>query len=258
MKKILLSSVVAMGLASTVNAGVIVDFEAGAGMWSASPSGEINYDGRNLDLENDLGLDSSTNNYLYADFSHFVPLIPNVRVERQELKVDATKQLANAKFGDKTYNENTTTSVDLTQNDLILYWNIPGLKLLTAGILKVDFGIDLKQFDGSVSLDAPVVGESVADMSFVVPMGYVAATVDPPFIPATISASYKTLSYDGSSISDMMAKLSVNLPIPIPLIDIKADIGYKEQSLVIDPSLSDTLDADIKFKGMFFGLSAKF
>ncbi|RLA83832.1 MAG: hypothetical protein DRG78_03160 [Epsilonproteobacteria bacterium] len=260
MKKIILSSIVASTiLLSSANAGVILDFEAGAGTWNAAPSGHVNY-GDKIELENDLGLKSSNNLYFYADFNHFVPLIPNVRIEKQELKVDATGSLGSISFGTGTYNSATKTTIDLTQTDLILYWGIPGLNLLTAGILDVNFGLDLKQFDGGVTLENSLTGtnKTTADMSFVVPMGYVSATIDPPFIPATIGASYKIISYKDSKLSEAMAKLSINLPIPIPLIDIKADIGYKEQVLTIDNSLSDNLTADIKFSGMFFGISAKF
>ncbi|MEA2016980.1 MAG: hypothetical protein U9N59_00920, partial [Campylobacterota bacterium] len=66
-KKLLLSSIVTSTLlASTASAGVILDFEAGIGTWNAAPSGYVNY-GNNIDLENDLGLESSNNTYMYAD-----------------------------------------------------------------------------------------------------------------------------------------------------------------------------------------------
>jgi hypothetical protein len=68
----------------------------------------------------------------------------------------------------------------------------------------------------------------------------------------------KTISYKDSSLKDIMIKTSINLPIPIPLIDIKADVGYKQESLTVSKDLSDNLTSDIKFSGMFFGLSAKF
>ena len=258
MKKLTLSTLMAFAFATTsANAGVIVDLEAGAGVWDVAPSGTINY-GREADLKQDLGLDSSTNTYFYADFNHFVPLVPNVRAEKQELKIDATKSIDNVTFGGKNYNENTTTKLDLSQTDVTLYWGVPGLKLLTAGMLRVDFGIDLKQFNGSITLNSTSVGTTTADLDFVVPMGYVGATFDPPFVPATISASYKKISYKDSSLDDMMAKVSVNLPIPLPLIDFKLDLGYKKQTLTIDDSLSDNLSADITFDGMIFGISAKF
>lgn len=257
MKKILLSTIAATTIITSANAGVILDFEAGAGVWNAGPSGNVNY-GEEVKLKDTLGLDDSSNMYFYADFNHFVPMVPNVRVEQQTLEMDATKSLGNISFGGKTYSADTKTTIDLTQQDFILYWGIPGLNLLSAGILDVNFGLNLKKFDGGVTLNAPATDSVTADMDFVVPMGYVAATIDPPLIPASFSASYKTIAYKDSSLNDMMAKISINLPIPLPLIDFKGDIGYKSQTLTIDEDLSDNLSADIEFSGMFFGISAKF
>jgi outer membrane protein len=257
-KKLLLSGIVATALATTANAGVILDFEAGVGVWNVSPSGDMSYNGTNINLEDDLGLESATNTYLYADFNHFIPIVPNVRIEKQDLVIDGTNIVDDVVFGNKTYTETTITNLDLTQTDLIFYWGIPGLNLLTAGIVDINFGLDLKQFKGGITLDSTTVGSTTADLDFVVPMGYVSTTIDPPFVPATLVASYKTISYKDSSLKDMMAKVCINLPIPIPLIDIKAELGYKEQSLVIGKDLSDSLEADIKFSGMIFGISAKF
>ncbi|MEA3384247.1 MAG: TIGR04219 family outer membrane beta-barrel protein [Campylobacterota bacterium] len=262
MKK-LLSSIVVLTtvLTTSLSAGMIIDIDAGIGVWDAAPSGSIKYGSGaadNLDLEKSLGLESSTNTYIYADLNHFVPLIPNVRVEKQELKIDGSNSLGSISFGNKNYTSDVTTTLDLSQTDLIAYWGVPGLNLLSAGILDFNFGVDLKQFSGGVTLKSDNTEPTTADMDFVIPMGYLAASIKPPFIPGEISASYKTISYKSSSISDIMAKISINLPIPLPLIDFKADIGYKEQTLVIDEDLSDSLKADIKFSGMFFGISAKF
>jgi len=250
--KLLLSSVTALSLfATTANAGVLLDFEVGAGYWNANPSGDLNY-GTEVDIEKDFGLSDSNNTYLFADFNHFVPIVPNVRIEQQSLKTDASASRSFT-WNSQTIGINNKTDLDLTQQDLILYWGVPGLNLLTAGIVDLNFGLDIKKFDGYITAN-----NETADLDFVLPMGYLAATIDPPFMPATLSASYKTINYDGSSINDMMAKVSIDLPIPIPLLDIKFDLGYKEQSLKISESVSDNISADIKFDGMFFGVSAKF
>jgi outer membrane protein len=261
MKKIILSSIAAVGIMTSANAGMVIDVTAGAGMWNAAPSGYVNGGSNgdtNFDLETDAGLEESSNLYYYIDVDHFVPLLPNVRIERQELTMDATKSM-NIQFLGKNFNAgDTKTSLDLGQNDLSLYWGVPGLNLLTAGILDVGFGLNLKQFNGSVELSNTNAGTENVDMDFVVPMGYLSATVDPPFIPAKVFASYKTISYKDSSLNDIAAKVMINLPIPLPLIDFTADIGYKEQSLTIDESLSDDINVDIKFSGVTFGISAKF
>lgn len=262
MKKLLLSSIAASTLVlSTANAGMIIDAEVGVGLWNASPNGNMMYGngGSNIDLESTLGLDSDKNGYIYADIDHFVPLIPNVRVEHTKLSTTGSKTLGNIKFGNNTFSSNTSSEVDLTHTDFIFYWGVPGLNTLSAGILDVRFGLDVKYFDGSASLKESASGtyEKVA-LDFFVPMGYVGATVDPPFIPASLSADVKYISYRSSNLYDASAKVSVNLPIPLPLIDFKLDVGYKEMSLNLDDSLTGDAEIDMDFSGFFAGISAKF
>lgn len=259
MKKLLYSALTASCLlCSNASAGVILDAQVGAGAWMAKTSGTIAYDAGNINLENDLGLNDSSNGYFYADINHFVPIIPNIRIERQELKTNATKT-ANVTFGNETFSGSTKSDIDLTQNDLILYWGIPGLNILSAGILNVDFGINIKQYDGSITLsDVNSTKVESVDLDFIVPMGYLAAQIKPPFIPATISASTKMISYDGSELSDSMIMASIDLPIPFPLIDFRLDVGYKIQKLDISKDLSDDVNGNITNKGMMLGLSAKF
>lgn len=257
MKKVLYSAITASSLfLCSANAGVILDAQVGLGTWMTNTSGTTNYQGGNINLENDLGIDDSTNRYFYADVNHFIPFLPNIRIERQELKTNASNS-TNVTFGGQTFSGNTNTNMDLTQNDLILYWGVPGLNIATAGILNIDFGIDIKQYDGSIELSNATQKEKV-DLDFLVPMAYLAAQIKPPFIPATISASTKMVSYDGSELSDSMIMASIDLPIPLPLIDFRLDIGYKIQKFDISKELSDNVYGDITNKGMMLGLSAKF
>ena len=259
MKKLILSSLAASTLMfTTANAGVILDFEVGAGAWMTETSGDINYQGGNIDVEKDLGLSDSTNPYFYADFNHFVPLLPNVRIERQVLTTDA-KKATNITFANIDFDTTTATDLDLSQNDLILYWGIPGLNILSAGILNVDFGIDIKQFDGSISLQNEDASKKESlDLDFVIPMGYLAVQVKPPFMPVKLSASTKVISYDGSSFNDSMIKASIKLPIRLPLIDFKIDLCYKSQKLDISDSLSNDINGNITNSGFTAGISAKF
>lgn len=256
-KKIALTTILTSTI--TANAGVLVDAEVGAGVWGSSPSGNIHYGdkGSNIDLENDLGLKTSSNTYIYAYFEHFIPILPNIRVEQQQLKIDGNK-LNSITFDNKVYTGDIDTNLDLTQNDFTLYWGIPGINLFTGGILDVNFGINVKQFQGYVKIDSSLTEASKANLNFFVPMGYLAAVVDIPVLPIKVSANYKTISYKDSSLRDMMVKVSFKLPIPEPIIDFSIDLGYKKQSLIISKDLSDNLNTDIKFEGPFIGLNAKF
>lgn len=256
MKKIIVSATASIALATSLNAGILVDFEAGAGVWMADPSGHVAYKSTDkLDL-NTMNVDNSTNNYLYADFNHFVPIIPNIRVERQDLSTSGTTTLSTTRSFGGTNNLSGTVKTDLemTQNDFILYWGIPGLNLLTAGILDVNFGIDVKQLDGTQIK----MNDVKTDIDAWIPLGYLNAVVDVPFAPISVSGTLKQISYKNSKIAEQSAKISYKLPIPLPIIDFKLEGGYKKQSVVITDELVDDVDIDVNFKGMFFGLTAKF
>lgn len=258
MKKICASLAVASALfIANANAGMVIDVEGGTGLWYAETTGNMNTAGdASIDLKNDLGLEESSNGYYYLDVNHFVPIIPNVRLEGQKYSVDGSKT-TNVTFKGQTFNSTTNTDLKLDQTDLILYWGVPGLKTLSLGHVAVDFGIDIKKFDGYAKLTDGTNNENV-NIDFTVPMGYLAASVKVPFINTKVSASTKMISYKSSSLNESMVKASFKLPIPIPAIDIKAEVGYKTQNLELDPKLSDDINVDIKNSGMFVGIAAKF
>lgn len=260
MKKLIFSTITSSCLLfSNLNAGVALDIDVGVGSWLAKTSGNINYEGGDIDLNKDLGLDDTSNTYFYADINHFVPILPNIRFERQELKTNGSK-VTNVTFGGKSFSAGeTNTDANLTQNDLIFYWGIPALNLATAGILNIDLGLNIKQYDGYIQLKNDTVNQNEkVDLDFIVPMGYLAVQIEPPFMPVTLSASTKMISYEGSSLSDSMVKASIDLPLPLEIVEFKLDLGYKLQKLDVSKDLSDDVNGDIKNDGFIVGLSAKF
>ena len=260
MKKIVLSSVATIMLATSANAFLGIDAEVGGGMWNPSLSGHIKY-GANRPTKtdfDDLGVDDSIsgNSYIYADFSHFVPLIPNVRVEQlsYELKGDTTLTQS-INFGTTSFNAGAavSTNINIEQTDMIAYWGVPLISTATAGVLDLNFGLDIKNISGDITLSS-----QTAKFDETLPLLYLNARVDLPFFPLRLEATTKTISYDGASISDNEAKASFALPIPIPLLTISADIGYRSQNITIPDSLVKNLDAKIETSGIFFGINARF
>ncbi|MEA3513765.1 MAG: TIGR04219 family outer membrane beta-barrel protein [Campylobacterota bacterium] len=263
MKKITLSMITASTLLVTSSSAFMgITAEVGAGIYQPSLSGTIAYDGSNIDF-GDLGTKEETttsNNYLYAEFRHFVPIIPNARVEKLTYSIPGSATLSTPiDFAGQTYTANTNikSDIELEQTDMILYWGVPLVGTLTAGILDLNFGLDAKNISGTINLSNGTNNES-STFDETLPLLYLNARVDVPFTPVELSATTKTISYDGSSISDNEAKLSITLPLPIPLIDFKFDLGYKSQNINIDDNLVDNLNADITTDGIFYGISAKF
>ena len=135
MKKIVLSSAVALMMATSANAFMGINAEVGGGVWMPELSGNATIAGaggpKNFDNESMDDKKASGNNYMYADFSHFVPIIPNIRAEKLNYKIDSASGV----------------KVDMKQTDIIAYWGVPLVGIATAGILDLNFGIDVKNLN---------------------------------------------------------------------------------------------------------------
>lgn len=263
MKKAIIGTFAALSMAATSANAIagLVDVEIGAGVWNASPSGQITYGpaatAGEVDFADDLKLDDSSNSYMYLRLDHFIPIVPNVRLEQQNYTTTGEGSVS-ATFGDVTLSGATETDVTLNQQDIILYWGIPGVNALTAGILDIEFGIDVKQIDGELTLTDVDGDTDTVDFSVPVPMGYAAVLVDIPFIPVALEVSSKMLAAGDSKIQDTKAKVDVTLPLPIPLIDLAIEGGMKQQTIQIADDLVDDLDMKFENSGIFFGANVKF
>ncbi len=259
MKKIILSSVVSAMLATSASAFMGLNAEVGGGLWQPALSGNFKYLGNSIDFDN-MGMDDKTtsgNNYLYADFSHFVPFVPNVRIEKlkYDIKGDATSSV---NFAGINFSGDVKTEINMKQTDMIAYWGVPFLGTATAGVLNVNFGLDAKNLDGFISVTNAINGTKQVTFDETLPLAYLNAKLDLPMLPLAFSATIKTVSYKGSSVSDNEIKMSYTLPIPMPILSINADLGYRTQNITISDDLVDNLNADITTKGIFFGLNAQF
>jgi len=265
MKKAMIGAFAALSMAATSANAIagLVDIEIGGGVWNASPSGQVTYGKTNpteIDFADDLNLDDSSNGYVYLRFDHFIPIVPNLRLEQQNYTTTGKGAISTGvTFGDITYtaSADTKTDVTLNQQDVILYWGIPGLNALTAGILDIELGIDVKTIDGEITLTSSE-GTDTVDFNVPVPMGYAAVLVDIPFIPVGLEVSSKMISYGDSKIQDTKAKVDVTLPLPIPLVELAFEGGMKQQTIEISDDLVDDLNVKFETSGIFFGANLKF
>jgi len=256
-KQIIIKIIALLALSSQTYAGMIIDVSGGGGMWFVAPSGDFKYNSAdNTKITDALGSSSNAQPYIYADINHFIPFVPNVNLNYQALSFGKTADLANVKFGDKTFSANTKTNLDLPQIDILLYWNVPLIKTLTAGVANIEWGIDYKLFSGSMSLKNNI-NEKKVGLDFGLPMLYLGGGVDIPFAPIELNAKLKGISYKSSSIFDIDAKISYTA-LSIALIDLKIDGGYKLQSYKLSKDLTNSISTDFSFGGPFVGISAKF
>ena len=249
MKKYLATAALAASIATGAQAELL-GFGAGAGIWSADPSGKAEYKGSEFDLSSDAGLSSENSTYLWAYLNHPIPAIPNVRIERTGLSFDG-KAKQPITFGGVSFGSvDTATTMDLTQTDVLLYWGVPFLPLLS-----VDFGFGAKLFDGELAMSTAGQSEKT-DLDFALPVGYLALGLPIPGTGVRVGADTKMISYSGSGFSD--SRLSVSW-VPVSLVvDLAIEAGYRTQKLKIDDLSGVDAEADITMSGLFMGAALRF
>ena len=163
-----------------------------------------------------------------ASLEHFIPLIPNPKISRSAVE-------------GKYY--------EYTKTDATLYY-----EFFDNDLISIDAGVGLTQLtDGSVYNAAR--GEDV-DFNGVIPHLYAAAEVGIPFTPFFVYAKGTGISYADNEMLD--ASVGVKFSIPLVLINLEFQGGYRTQTfnLVGYDSLSIPVDAETS--GLFAGVNIDF
>ena len=253
MKKIILSFVSAALVATFANADMS-RVEMGAGVWMQTPKGDITYSdngGTGSDVVNEK---EENSNYAWMLIKHPIPVLPNIRLEYVSLESTGK---ASGSFEDFTAALDTPTSLKMKQFDIIPYYNI----LDNTAWTTLDIGLDAKV----VSLDYAAQGVTIGTLAsqnysdsvtIVVPMAYLRARVEIPATNIGLEADAKYVTYDGSTISDMRAKVDYTLDF-FPVVQPAIEIGYRTQK--IDIASSDVKSAiNIEYSGLYAGLMLRF
>lgn len=249
MKKIATSLACAFVLATTVSADFL-RVEVGAGAWMQEPTGGVTADGAGFTGSDISDEESSTKGYAWLLIKHFVPIIPNLRVEYTEVYSEGT---ATGTFKNFTAASSAST-LDMTQFDIIPYYNI----LDNTAWITLDLGIDIKMIDTTYEV-ANVTGYTSANYteskSIPLPLGYARARVQVPMTGLGVEADVKYVSYSESTVYDVRAKIDYTLDIT-PLIQPGIEVGYRMQKYKID-ELSD-IKMDLEFSGVYAGAMLRF
>lgn len=253
MKKLLIT-IVSSAVLATIASADFSRVEMGAGVWAQTPKGDLTYTDSGADGSNVFDENQENNAYVWMLIKHPIPVLPNIRLEY--VNIDSTG-VASGKFEDFQAPINTPTSLKMTQFDVIPYYNI----LDNTAWITLDLGLDLKIVSVDYQADGVTVfGSSVTSYSdtqtIVVPLPYLRARVEIPGTDIGFEADAKYMTYDGSTISDIRAKVDYTLSF-IPVVQPALEIGYRVQKIDIS---SDTANADmnVDFAGMYAGLMLRF
>jgi outer membrane protein len=235
----------AMAILPAVAMADFLGLSVGGGVWNTSPEGGFRRAGDPslVDVKDNLLWDTESRGYVTASFEHFVPLLPNIRVNIMSLDNSGNGNSSFTFHGD-TYTGVIDNKMTVEQSDLLLYWE------LLDNIVSLDFGIDARALNIDYSIRDNN-GHSISDTaSQVVPMLYLMVGASPWF-GIQLSAEAYYISAAGNELSDYSAKISYTTDY---LVGFEA--GYRSEKIVLDDV--DNFFANMTFKGPFLGAYLKF
>jgi len=229
-------------LVATPGKADFVGFTIGASYWEPELSGTFSSTGEaDIDLSDDLGVDNPSDSSLRVTLEHPVPFLPNIRYQGVELDSSGNQALSGSiTFEGETYsNETVSSSLDLSHDDIVLYYEI------LDNWVNLDIGLDVKRFDGEVSLVGSInTTTSSVDIDETIPLLYLSAKFDLPFSGLYLGVDISNLSSGDSSVDDTTIRLGYESKSGFGL-----EGGIRQFTLELDDV--DDLDSDLEYDGAF-------
>lgn len=246
------SWIITLGLlANGASADILFTAKAGASLWQVEASGTVD----EADLGKDgMNLDSSGKMNIHASFENPFPFLPNIKIANTNLTLDGENEGTIITFEDKKFTGTTEASIDLSHTDLTLYWGIP----LPIPYLDVNLGLTGRQFDGYAEVKGSVedgntdqteIQTESIEFNQILPLGYLGIKLG-DFAGFYAYADLHYIGYSDNSFSDMTA--AVGYEIPVPIVGISFEGGYRQMALKTD---IDDFVSDVELSGPFAGLN---
>jgi len=222
---------IALSVFSSVVSADALGLYVGGGMWNHDPDGTFGTMGDgSIDTKSDLGYSADSDIYLFAAVEHFIPMVPNLRVESSSLEqVGSATSLI---FNGVTVSGDSLTALDTI--DTIAYWRV------LDNWVNFDFGLNVRKVDADFNIDA----ESIS-VSETIPMLYLAAQFDLPFTDISVGADINHISYSGIKYQDVRLRALYEVGV------IGFEAGIKTTSIEFDDV--DNVNADLEFTGLMVG-----
>ncbi|WP_051201907.1 TIGR04219 family outer membrane beta-barrel protein [Ferrimonas senticii] len=214
------AALVAAALALPAQADVLA-VKVGLDYFKSSADGSV--------AASDRDYDSESNVSVYAAFEHPIPLLPNAMLRYNDMS-----------------NSTNQTKVDLTNADLILYY-----ELLDNPALELDLGIDYRIYDGEATWAAL----ENRDLDEGALLGYVRGRFNIVGTGLFVYTDIVAGDIDDKKIHDYQLGAGYVMDF-IPLLDLTAKVGYREHSFNV--SGFNGISADITQDGWFVGAELAF
>lgn len=250
MKLTQLSFAIGLGLASLApiaSADTIFGIYAGGGKWNSDYSGEA---GDPAVTAADLNLKDSDNSFFYIAVEHPVPLVPNVRYQRQNIKSSQSSTLSeDFGLGDVDFPEGTAvdSKFDLSSNEITLYYEI------LDNWLNLDLGLTARQYDGYFYAESDALSrQEKVDLDVTIPLVYAKFQFDLPLTGLFAAVETNFVKYQDNRLVDYTAKVGYVFD---SILDLGLEAGYRQLSLKVDDK--DT-QADLDLDGPYIGAMLHF
>lgn len=231
-------STLALAAAQHSHADTIFGIYAGAGTWQSEYSGDI---GKPATSAKDLGMEDRNNHFYYIAVEHPVPLIPNIKVQQNNITSKQSSMIENSvNIGDITYpsGTNLATDFDLSYTDAALYYE------LLDNWLTLDLGVTLRKYSGYLQAESASVSDKT-DIDIAVPLAYGHVQFDLPLTGFFAGFEGNYISYDGSDLTDYSAKIGYSFD---SALDLGVEVGYRALSVNID---DDNVQTNLEIEGPY-------
>jgi outer membrane protein len=244
---------------SVVNADLF-RVEMGAGGWNQAPSGSVIQsdsiggviDGQYRSNEND-----TTNAYVWMLLKHPIPIVPNVRLEYAKLNDDGKSK---GTFDNFSTPAESPSTIDVSEYDIIPYYNLMDNLLWTTIDLGLDLRIQTTKFKAQdveiLDMAVPTYATYEDDTTILIPLVYARVRVEIPMIDVGLESDVKYITYSGSTVYDIRAKVDYTMSF-IPVLQPGLELGYRVQKFDVT-SDDDNTKTDLTFSGIYGGLTFRF
>jgi len=254
-RKLIYAGLLSTFLFSSSQALPLINGEIYAGYMSQDPTGWIQYKGN---AKNDLGLDREGSYFVKAKLELPIILIPNLYLQFVNMDFSGSGRLQRTiTIDNKTYTAgaNITTDLKMDRYDVGIYYNVPMVNELTAGIVDLEAGINIRiiDFEAKVSDGTRT---AKADAVIPLPLLYAGAEIKPPIVDfVSFMAEGKGIRYSDNYYYEFSAELRFK-PVGLLVTDPFLAVGYRYERLKIDDI--DGNYGDIRIKQPYIALGLMF
>lgn len=221
-----------------------IGLDIDANRWNPAFTNSFNgSDDSSIDLVDDLDVEDPSQTSMVLILEHPIKALPNLRYQGYDLDLSGTSTLGTSGgfVGEITSTGDAGTSiVDLSNEDLVLYYQ------LTDKRFDLNLGVDLKRFDGELSLGGA--DSTSVDIDETIPLMYLSARYDLPnsgfFVGANINANIIDLGLSESNAQDSTIMMGYENRNGLGISG-----GFKSFSLELDDVYN--VDTDLEYDGIF-------